>query len=352
MASLSPLWVKITDFGVSKRWAGTVLDTQCGTPLYQAPEVTGFLPEYLKTGRPIHTWSVDIWSLGAVMHEVLTSEIPFLEVYTQYDDSIYGSIQPSINGALLSNYCAGRSLFPTGPLTKHSASADAVDFVKSLMIADPNRRTPAATALQSAWLSQIATLRAAELAFPGPPQSELTELPVRETKVPGRTSSPNSTPSDTIIPRVTDPRYISPAQRGSAYPHHPLSTIVRKPVFRATDPANLHRPSPSQSEVLPNQISNPPMDYVNFNRNHSLKSVTKAPPAPSQPREIDSGVLADPINDGEKYRPEIPKNPQGLSRKLSRGSGSARKLPGHYRPQLIEASSSARSATPDCIFIL
>lgn len=70
------------------------------------------------------------------MYEVLTSEIPFLEIYTLSDDSAYASTEVSINGALLFNYCAGSDLFPTGALTKHSASKDAVNFVKRLIIGD------------------------------------------------------------------------------------------------------------------------------------------------------------------------------------------------------------------------
>ena len=62
--------VKIVDFGLSKDqiYGGIVARTMCGTPAYMAPEV--FIKrEY---GR-----AVDWWSLGIVIFEMATGELPF-----------------------------------------------------------------------------------------------------------------------------------------------------------------------------------------------------------------------------------------------------------------------------------
>lgn len=60
--------VKVSDFGLSKRVnTNSVLQTQCGTPMYLAPEV-----------RSAHyTNKVDIWSLGVILYNCLTSQYPF-----------------------------------------------------------------------------------------------------------------------------------------------------------------------------------------------------------------------------------------------------------------------------------
>ena len=68
---MSPVRVKLGDFGASK-WiqapATTTLHTQVSTPLYRAPEVQG-LDSNSETS--IYTNSVDIWSLGCVIYELL-----------------------------------------------------------------------------------------------------------------------------------------------------------------------------------------------------------------------------------------------------------------------------------------
>ncbi|KAL0631186.1 hypothetical protein Q9L58_009953 [Maublancomyces gigas] len=45
VASRDPLWVKIADFGTSKRSANTALRTMCGTQGYMAPELLRLLPQ-------------------------------------------------------------------------------------------------------------------------------------------------------------------------------------------------------------------------------------------------------------------------------------------------------------------
>lgn len=157
MASHSPIWVKITDFGISKHFGSSALRTQCGTIIYQAPELLGFLsPGMVKTTRS-YTKNVDIWAFGALLHEVLTSEIPFLEQALPGDSILdsYDSSPPpiSVNMGLLFGYCHGQP-FPITTLQHNRVSADGIDFVKSLMTANPMNRVSAADALNARWFAE------------------------------------------------------------------------------------------------------------------------------------------------------------------------------------------------------
>lgn len=106
-----------------------------------------------------YTKVVDIWALGTVVHQILTSEIPFLETYeamtsmttTPEPSNTAGPAMSTIDYELLYAYCRG-SDFPTQSLQRNGVSYEGIDFVKSLMIADPRKRVSAKDALESRWL--------------------------------------------------------------------------------------------------------------------------------------------------------------------------------------------------------
>ncbi|KAH8695455.1 kinase-like domain-containing protein, partial [Talaromyces proteolyticus] len=126
-------WVKIGDFGISKRAAkdDTVLRTSTGTPLYLAPEVFHYLPmQDEETGT--YTNAVDIWSFACVVYEMLTLRVPFADWPKN-----------------LVAFCNGGP-FPEVPL-KDRVTSTAIDFVKSVLVASPDRRPTAKQALESPW---------------------------------------------------------------------------------------------------------------------------------------------------------------------------------------------------------
>ena len=60
--------LKLADFGISKILSEEMLNTNCGTPIYMAPEIWMGLP---------YDEKVDIWSLGVVMYYLLSGHHPF-----------------------------------------------------------------------------------------------------------------------------------------------------------------------------------------------------------------------------------------------------------------------------------
>jgi serine/threonine protein kinase len=131
VASLSPLVVKIGDFGVSKRVQNndTVLRTSCGAIEYTAPEI------YIHR-HPEYTNAVDIWSLGCVVHKILTGCTPF-------------------TNPELWNYAYGPTGFPVQHLATKSISGSVVEFIKCLMEKDPGTRLSAEQARKAAWLNVV-----------------------------------------------------------------------------------------------------------------------------------------------------------------------------------------------------
>ncbi|KAI0148960.1 kinase-like domain-containing protein [Pestalotiopsis sp. NC0098] len=127
-----PDWfVKITDFGISKRRLEdvTTLHTmQRGTIGFVAPEVLELLP------NDSYTFSVDMWSLGAVVYRIITNATAFRSV------------------AELFKFANGISPFPSYTLEEIGTSQEAQDFVVNLMRSDPRERLTAASATIHPWI--------------------------------------------------------------------------------------------------------------------------------------------------------------------------------------------------------
>lgn len=295
MASVSPLWVKITDFGISKRWADTALQTHCGTALYQAPELHRLLPKELRSAGDQYTWAVDMWALGAIVHEVLTSRIPFTEVPPMSAGSTYFESTTTTNsshdGWLLAQYCNGQP-FPVDSLNQYGASATAIAFVKRLMIANPKDRVSAADALLDGWFSETTTTAAPDQVAATPSQKSITELAKASAATPqSRPLSPprnltaghHQTPVHRAVGAVPFSRVATPSgqplppQQYPAPAHHPTVVPVPAPSYIAWVSEKLEMPL-----VRPRNVT-PPHDKTALPRTTSAVALSGGAQPSGQP---------------------------------------------------------------------
>lgn len=124
-----PFRVVIADFGLSKAFnSGEALETSCGTPDYVAPEVITAEGQYDK--------SVDMWSCGVITYVLLCGFSPFLS---------------STQHGLFDKIVKCEYDFPDPEWTNISESAK--DFIRHLLIKEPNERYTATQSLKHAWLN-------------------------------------------------------------------------------------------------------------------------------------------------------------------------------------------------------
>lgn len=118
-----------------------------------------------ETGPPraICPYALDIWSLGALVHKLLTNEIPFLDRDTgeESESNDFTGLQPTnasdfldINSLII--YCHGKEFpvdsFLRSPLSPLPGAVD-INFVKALLVPDPTSRPIATRAWQDSWLT-------------------------------------------------------------------------------------------------------------------------------------------------------------------------------------------------------
>ncbi|KAJ5394929.1 uncharacterized protein N7487_009232 [Penicillium crustosum] len=125
-------WVKIADFGISKRieYGLGKSTTMKGTFGYIAPELFGFTAQ----GTP---YAVDIWAAGEIMFQILTKQPTFK------------------HPGLLFTYVQTPNIFPSNQLLANEVSQPGVEFVLSLMHPTPAGRMSAKDALQHRWIDHI-----------------------------------------------------------------------------------------------------------------------------------------------------------------------------------------------------
>ena len=136
---MSPVWVKLGDFGVSKRilaQATTTLHTQVLTQVYSAPEVLG-LDSNSETSD--YTNSVDIWSLGCVVYELLVGTKLFVSEFQLY------------------RYFYGIWPFPEDKIRGVSPPAEdiGISLLKAMLSIQPEDRPTVGDALSHTWLADL-----------------------------------------------------------------------------------------------------------------------------------------------------------------------------------------------------
>lgn len=125
--------LKLIDFGFAKVWdPSTLMMASCGSIAYVSPDVlqgTGY------------TSKCDLWSLGVIVFMLLVGYPPF-----------HGPEKE-----MRANILAGKVDYSHRSRWK-SVSQDAVDFVKCLLVKDPNDRFDVAAALRHRWLAMPSLL--------------------------------------------------------------------------------------------------------------------------------------------------------------------------------------------------
>ncbi len=120
-------WVKISDFGISKRLRdGTALRTVVGTEGYLAPEVLGFLND---GGGDAFSLAIDIWAVGAIVYRLTTGHLAFPRPRDLFA------------------YATNATSFPV----ESSQSPDCIKFILEAMHLSPSKRPTAEQALGSSW---------------------------------------------------------------------------------------------------------------------------------------------------------------------------------------------------------
>ncbi|CAH0043640.1 unnamed protein product [Clonostachys solani] len=138
-------WVKISDFGISKRaeQESTAFRTFAGTRGYLAPEVVAIYPpdekirEKGSKRKDIYTNAVDLWALGVIMFQLLTTQVVVKDPHELWE------------------YVSGNQIFPEEILDEHDVSGAAKTLVKHLMAPSPGRRPSASAALNYEWFTDL-----------------------------------------------------------------------------------------------------------------------------------------------------------------------------------------------------
>ncbi len=102
---------------------------------YTAPEITGHLT--MEDEASCYTSAVDMWSLGCLVHFLLTGELP-------------------LSRRKLMLYCHEKIPFPRQHLEAHQSSELAHDFIHKLLQPHPRDRLDAADALKHEWPRDLA----------------------------------------------------------------------------------------------------------------------------------------------------------------------------------------------------
>mmetsp|Transcript_37334 Transcript_37334/g.79325 ORF Transcript_37334/g.79325 Transcript_37334/m.79325 type:complete len:550 (-) Transcript_37334:58-1707(-) len=117
--------LKLIDFGFSKVWDPNIkMKVSCGTLAYVAPEVL----------QKNYTIQCDMWSMGVIAFILLSGYMPFSGPETQQTTNI-----------MAGKYTMKKERWQT-------ISPDGVDFVKSLLRVDADKRLTAEAALQHPWI--------------------------------------------------------------------------------------------------------------------------------------------------------------------------------------------------------
>jgi serine/threonine protein kinase len=135
-----PWWVKIGDFGISKR-AETIIapSIMMGTPGFMAPELLDVFQSWVNPGHVLG--ATDIWALGETIYRALVKQPCFRD---------RSAVKQYVNG--------DRPCLPP-PGADDAIDDKARQFLEGLMKALPQDRFSATLALAHEWLAPVPVTR-------------------------------------------------------------------------------------------------------------------------------------------------------------------------------------------------
>ena len=105
-----------------------MLHTQCGSPLYVAPEIL--------LGKP-YGFKIDIWSLGVILYTLLAGYQPFCE---ETKRSLYRKIK--------------KADYEFDAMYWSHISSEVKELISNMLCVDVNERMSARDALDSTWIQK------------------------------------------------------------------------------------------------------------------------------------------------------------------------------------------------------
>lgn len=118
--------------------------------------------------------------MGCLVHELLTTELPFLQPeWVANQSAFWSDVDPPERQAdmdMIIEFCRGERHFPEDALKTSGASASECSFVRSLLLPDPRVRMSASDALRSPWLLGEAGVNCPDAAPPPGSRQGLEDL--------------------------------------------------------------------------------------------------------------------------------------------------------------------------------
>ncbi|OCK79105.1 WD40 repeat-like protein [Lepidopterella palustris CBS 459.81] len=228
-------WVKIGDFGISKR-----IEDSLGMPS-TVKGTLGFMAPELHDSAPVDPYAADMWSFGEITFLMLTKQKTFQ------------------NTTLLIRYGQNLHPFPWSALDNHNISSWGKDFISSVMLPAPEKRLTTVEALRHDWLSQRIHV-----------DSNSRGLEAVRSIIDGKSSTPSALDSLTDEFATWSTKVTSTSPQVPSIGDSNADTRVQGPHFdceieRHASPGNAHRSGfllvPNTIEEIGKQIEDK-RDYV------------------------------------------------------------------------------------------
>ncbi|KAJ6076300.1 hypothetical protein N7499_008281 [Penicillium canescens] len=268
-------WVKIGDFGISKRVMEGFMGLQTFNemPAFTAPEIYKNIWEPSEEIRILGSElnpKVDIWALGVVAYNMLTGKLPFS-----------GKVD-------LLDYYKGNANLPFDS-SRSPVSSEATSFLVDLIAAQPSDRPTAKDALDYAWL--VPMLQDSE--FDRTDQSIPTTQDTpevasqshvcpgsRDSMIPGKVDLGNNLPRTIPKLQMTQHMSISPAILG-------LDGDTYKELVNTLNNARLATPTPSPTAASTSiNHGHPASDTESIARSNNSGSQSSESKLDTQPQHL------------------------------------------------------------------